>query len=182
MSDGDTLIAAIHGAFADVTYPGDDGLAPRSHGLEPEDLVAAFQGHTDWRTVPARTLDRTCDGSALAFFSDAALRFYLPAYLCADLRGELALAAPEVRLTAGLSAQSEGERLAKAWGGGTAGDHARRAFDPLDPAQAAAVITYLRWKQVRGGDDLQISEAIERYWLDRAQGVRMGQEMEGVAR
>lgn len=44
--------------------------------------------------------------SALSFFSEAAFRFFFPAYLIADLRGELRTADPLFHLTGGFSVTS----------------------------------------------------------------------------
>jgi hypothetical protein len=89
--------------------------------------------------------------------------------LIADLRGELSLVAPEVRLCAFLTPQSEGQKVAKVWGGGTMGERARRCFDQLDSRQVTVVIEYLRWKLERlGFEDPTITQALEHYWLKRA--------------
>src|SRR5690348_13594133 len=160
------LLAKIEATFSGVPHPGDDGLTD-SVGEGPAALTEQFRGRTDWRDLSADFLDRACDGSALAFFSDAALQFYLPAYLMADVHGALSLASPEVRLTWSLTAQSEPQRLAKAWGGGTMGERARRCFDRFNRGQVSAVVDYLKWKLDCVGDDPCISEALERYWLPR---------------
>jgi hypothetical protein len=167
------LLAKIEAAFSNVEYPGDDDLTDSpSYGDEPTALIAEFRGKTDWRELSATLLDRACGGSALGFFSNAALRFYLPAYLMADVRGGLSLSSPEVTLTWSLTPQSEGERIAAAWGGGTMGERARRCFDAFDARQVAVVIDYLAWKLERlGGYDPCITQALEDYWLKRASSI-----------
>jgi hypothetical protein len=171
----DALVRRIEAAFSDAEYPGDDRLTDSTYGEEPAALVAEFRGKTDWRTLPAEFLDQAPNGSgsALAFLSDAALRFYLPAYLRADVLGELSLVSPEVRLCWSLTPQSERQRVADVWGGGTMGERARRCFDQLDPGQVEVVIAYLKWKLDRlGFEDPAITQALDHYWLERTHDVR----------
>ncbi|MGE0548686.1 MAG: DUF6714 family protein [Kofleriaceae bacterium] len=163
------LLAQIEAAFANVRYPGDDDLTNSTYGSEAEALVRDFRGKTDWRALSADFLNNAAEGCALSFFSHAALRFYLPAYLMADVRGELTSGdSPDGRLTISLTAQTSGKKIAKVWGGGTMGEHARRCFNQFDAAQAAAVTQYLLWKlEDPGCIDMTISEALENYWLAR---------------
>lgn len=169
--DEQALITKIETAFADEKYPGDDYLVESSYGDEATSLIDSFRGKTDWRRLPATFLDTAVDGSALAFFSGAALRFYLAAYLRADVRGELSRASPEVRLTWSLTQQSEGQRLAEAWGGGTMLERAKRCFEQFNSQQAAAVTEYLEWKLAQLGGDPCIEDALANYWRPRARGV-----------
>ncbi len=105
-------------------------------------------------------------GGALAFFSDRAFQFCLPAYLIADLLGRLELGFPASCLCVGLTQQDEGERLAKVWGGGTLGERARARFDLFNEAQRACVVAYLWWKLgVDDVDALSIERALENFWL-----------------
>ena len=118
------LIARIEGAFAAVEYPGDDNLTDSTYGEEPAALVEAFRGKTDWRALDAEFLDQAPDGwaSALSFFSGDALRFYLPAYMIADIRGELKSSDPSFRLCSSVTPLGEKKKIAKIWGGGTMGE------------------------------------------------------------
>lgn len=167
------LIAKITQAFAGVKYPGDDDLTKSTYGDEPLALVSEFSGKTDWRRLDASFLDQAPDGwgSALSFFSPNALRFYLPAYLIADLRGELASADPAFRLCSNLTPQGEGKKIAKVWGGGTMGERARSEFDQYDRRQVSAIIAYLKWKlESDACDDLTIRQSLDYYWLKREAG------------
>src|SRR6185437_14580821 len=91
----ETIKTLIHSAFADTPYPGDDALV-RSAGDEPDEVVDLFRGRTDWRALSADFVDRAgaASPSALSFFSAGAFRFYLPAYLIADLDGKLVYSDP----------------------------------------------------------------------------------------
>ena len=84
------LVEKIEVAFADVVYPGDDCLTD-SFGEEAEALEVEFRGKTSWKELAPDFLNKAPGGwgSALSFFSAAALQFYLPAYLIADINGSL---------------------------------------------------------------------------------------------
>lgn len=171
MSDPEQLIAKIERAFADVPYPGDDALVSRpTYGEEPAALQRSFAGKSNWRLLDAAYLNQTLGGrgGALAFFSNRAWQFYLPAYLIADLRGQLDLDRdePTIRLCAFVTPQSEGVRVAQVWGGGTLGEHARAAFSLLTAAQRVCIVDYLRWKlTAQVVDALTVEQALEHYWL-----------------
>lgn len=165
------LIRDIEQAFANVCYPGDDRLTDSTYGEEPAALVEDFRGRTDWRQLDAAFLDQAPQGwsSAMSFFSGPALRFYLPAYLIADLRGALVHGSdPAFRLSWGLTPAGGRQKIAKAWGGGTIGERARADFAAFDAAQVAVIVDYLWWKLDQGYDPT-IEQALEHYWLERAE-------------
>jgi len=172
----DALIARIEKAFAEVTYPGDDNLSDSTYGEEPAALKEDFRGKTDWRLLDAAFLDQAPGGwgSALSFFSGNALRFYLPAYLIADIRGELTRSDPSVRLCSSLTPLGEGRKIAKVWGGGTMGERARNNFADYDARQVSAIVAYLWWKlETDAVGNPTIEQAMEHYWLRRdAEGRR----------
>ena len=108
------LIANIITAFEDGIYPGNDDLTNSTYGEEPAALVEEYREKADWQILNSNFLDQAPNGwgSALSFFSGAALRFYLPAYLIADLNGELESNDPATRLCMNLAAQSENQKIA----------------------------------------------------------------------
>lgn len=162
------LVAQVRDAFANVAYPGDDRL---TDSLDDEAVALArdFRGRHDWTALDARFLNQAPEGwgSALSFFSGEALRFYLPAYLVADLEGTLLTGDPTTRLCAFVTPLMENKRLAKFYGGGTLGEHARREFALFDAAQVAAIVAYLWWKLDEAGYDPTVEQALENYWLPR---------------
>lgn len=171
----DALIEQIRQAFADVDYPGDDDLTDSTYGEEPAALKEEFRGKTDWRVLDAAFLDQAPDGwgTALSFFSDRALLFYLPAYLIADLRGELDHQDPAGRLCLAVTPQSEDQKIAKRYGGGTLGEHARAGFSLFNAAQVQVIVAYLWWAlDAYGYEDLTIRQALENYWMQRAEQER----------
>ena len=164
------LIDKITMAFADVAYPGDDDLTDSTYGEEPAALVRDFRGRTDWRALDAGFLDQAPEGwsSALSFFSSKALHFYLPAYLVADVSGDLKCSDPVSRLCLFVTPLGGRQRIAKAWGGGSMGEYAREGFKCLDARQVSAVVAYLWWRlESLGGYDPTIEQALENYWLVR---------------
>lgn len=166
----DDLIERIKQAFAHVKYPGDESLTDSTYGDEPAALIKEFCGKTDWQTFDAKFLDQAPDGwgSALSFFSGAALQFYLPAYMIADIRGELLTADPSIRLCSSLASTAENKKIAKVWGGGTMGERAREEFAHYDAQQVAAIVDYLWWKlKSCSYYNPTIEQALENYWLDR---------------
>jgi len=99
MSDRETVIRRIEGAFDAVEHPGDLFLVESREGAEPERVAAAFAGMRDRRAVDPALLD--AHHEALSFSSEEAFRFFLPACLVADLRGRLRTADPVFHLTHG---------------------------------------------------------------------------------
>lgn len=152
-----------------MPWPGDDRLTD-SVGEEPDALRAAFAGRSDWTTLDPEFLDPAPDGwgSALSFFSAEALQFYLPAYLVADLQGHLDTADPSFRLCLFVTPQGGARKLAKFYGGGTLGEHARKEFGIFSAGQVAVIVDYLWWKLDRRSYDPIIEQALEHYWLPRA--------------
>lgn len=82
---------AIEAAFAGVTLGGGVGLQ-EAQGLDDyadAATCAAYRANDekdDWHRIPAEALNH-CN-SSLSFFDAEGMRFHLPAYLLADLRGD----------------------------------------------------------------------------------------------
>src|SRR2546430_7340434 len=113
MNDVKHLVASIREAFSSVEYPGDWRLRGSGEGTEPFLLEKEFRGKDDWRKLDAKFIDSAPDGfaTALGFFSDEAFRFYLPAYLIADLEGHLERTNPVFHLTHGLDAETRNKPI-----------------------------------------------------------------------
>lgn len=169
MVESSSLIQQIEQAFANVVYPGDDNLADSLYGEEPEALRIEFRGKTDWRTLDDDFLNQAPDGwgTALSFFSPTALKFYLPAYLIADIRGTLQCSDPAFRLCIFVTPQLENKKIAKVWGGGTLGEIARQEFDIYSSEQVAAIVAYLWWKLESDIYNPVVEQGLENYWLER---------------
>jgi hypothetical protein len=170
--DAEALKALIHQAFADVEYPGDCCLRGSNEGDEPYLLEREFSGKSDWRALDSGFLDQAPDGysSALSFFSDEAFRFYLPAYLVADIDGRLARTTPVFNLTHGLGDHARTEKVnPRRYGARTWFETASYKLAVFNQMQAAAIIAYLEFK--READDLlygtDVDQALANYWNHR---------------
>jgi hypothetical protein len=172
MPDSETVKSQIRAAFADVDFPGDWCLRGSNEGDEPYLLEKDFSGKSDWHTIDPEFLDQAPDGfgSALSFFSDEAFRFYLPAYLIADIDGRLERIEPVFHLTHGLTDGAKTERVStRRYGERTWFEAARHKFAMFDSPQVAAIVEYLRLK--RQMDEFHresIDQALRNYWLLRA--------------
>jgi uncharacterized protein DUF6714 len=179
------VINQIREAFGGNPYPGDAFLQGSFDGCEPYEEVSAFFGKADWTKLESTMLDgHYC---ALSFFSEGGLRFFLPAYLIADLNGELLTADPLFHLWHGFATVSAempvgsqtfergsgGTRLLnpKRYGAMTWIDYARHRLSVFSREEAQAIVTYLTYKGERDGtglDKSRIDAALNGFWLDRA--------------
>lgn len=163
-STKDQLIQTISAAFAEVEYPGDDHLVDQSYGTEPDTVRNHFLGRDDWRKLTHEFLD--VDGT-LAFLSDRAFRFYLPAFLVADINEKLELNDPTVRLCWSVNLQSESVKLAEVWGAETVGERALACFEAFSKDQVTAIVAYLQWRLAKDEYNPSIEQALKYYWLPR---------------
>lgn len=169
----DAIVAELHAVFPAVRsfaiVP--DGLP----GDERYETAAAFADKPAWADLSPEWLDGVPDGlgSALHFLSDEAVRFYIPAYLVADLRGGLACAEPVFTLVHGFDDMGRLHTMPDRLGG-TPTRHAHARWDALNQAQAVAIVKYLEWVIHRDGLDLAFgaAEALSVYWSPRAAGER----------
>jgi hypothetical protein len=175
MTTPETVKAQIREAFAASQYPGDHRLRGSDVGDEPFELEREFRGKRDWQSLPPEFIDRAPNGlaSALCFFSHEAFQFYLPAYLIADLEGKLVCHSPVFHLTHGLERVSASQHIdSRRHTGEKWSDYAKRRFQGLTPQQAAAIVSYLKYK--RDSEDTlpstrqAIEEALDSYWRQRA--------------
>lgn len=184
MSDREAVIAEIVAAFGTTEYPGDPFLQGSFEGCEPYEEVGPFQGK-DWRALPADFLDGHY--AALSFFSEGGFRYFLPAYLIADLRGELQTADPVFHLTHGFSDIAveaptstrvfrirSGKSVLlnpRRYGAMTFEDQARRRLSIFTREDAGAIVAYLGYRSERdelGVDRDAIAAALNAFWLERA--------------
>jgi hypothetical protein len=171
----DAIIAQIQVAFGENKFPGDWCLRGSNEGDEPYLLDEEFKGKDDWRTLDAAFLDQAPGGfaSALSFFSDEAFRFYLPAYLIADLQGQLRLVDVLYYLCHGLDESSMNVPInPRRYGARTWYDEASYRFSMFTKSEVRAIVAYLEYKR-ESGDPLNIQkafidDALSRYWSQRA--------------
>jgi hypothetical protein len=192
----DPVIALVRESFHRVPYPGDPFLQGSYDGCEPYDEIRHFKGKTDWSSLEPGFLDaRYC---APGFFSEGAFRFFIPAWIVADLRNALQTADPCFQLTNGFADQihASGELPAWEWGGSVLlnprrygamrwSDYARYRMSVFAREEAVAVVEYLRWRRgrSRGENDEEvrvIDAALEAFWLDRARNAPTQDELENL--
>ena len=185
MKNLERVINRIKTVFGQNEYPGDNFLQGSFDGSEPFEEIEPFKGQVDWQVIDPVFLD--AHYAALSFFSKAGLRFFLPAYLIADLRDELQTADPLFVLTHGFS-EIEIEHQTKVgsfmrktgksalinprrYGAMTFFDYARWRLAVFNREEAQAIVSYLEYKRDTDPDKVhhkQIEAALNLFWLDRA--------------
>jgi hypothetical protein len=194
MSDREAVIQKIEAAFAGNAFPGARYLQGSFEGGEPYDEVGPFEKLEDWRGIEVGFLDG--HASALSFFSEAGFRFFLPAYLISDLRGQLYTADPLFHLTHGFSdwttEVSAGDRTLKIqhgksslmnprrYGAMTSYDYARYRLSIFTREEAEAIVAYLEFERDSDPDVIDkeaIDAALESFWLERARTAPTAQSL-----
>jgi len=195
MKKKDDVISNILGAFRDNAYPGDAFLQGSFEGCEPYDEISYFKGVTDWTILKADIMDAHYD--ALSFFSEAGFRFFLPAYLIADLKEELKTADPIFHLTGGFSTlsakipkqhrtyirKSGGDVLLnpRRYGAISFADYSRYRLSVFAKEEARAIVAYLQYVRDRDADHIygdQIDAALNSFWLARTQNAASREDLE----
>jgi hypothetical protein len=185
MPTSEAVIQKIEAAFADNAFPGARFLQGSFEGCEPYDEVGPFEKLEDWRGIEAGFLDG--HASALSFFSEAGFRYFLPAYLISDLRGQLYTADPLFHLTHGFSdwtteVPGGGRTLEiehgksalmnpRRYGAMTSHDYARYRLSVFTREEAGAIVAYLQFKRDADPDVIDgkaIDAALDLFWLERA--------------
>jgi hypothetical protein len=193
MSDPTQVAAQIGAAFDRADYPGDAYLLGSTDGSEPEDEIGPFRG-TDWRTLEPEFLDR--HSAALSFFSQAGLRYFLPAYLLADLAGLLQTADPVFHLASPFHDVTidipVGERTFRRtigrsqlvnplrYGATTFLDYARWRLSVFTEEESRAIVEYLGWRREATDLDAEraaIDAALTEFWLPRVETAPSGESL-----
>jgi len=179
------VIEQIRQAFAATQYPGDQFVQGSFEGCEPYEEVSAFIGNHNWAALDSSLLDQHY--CALSFFSEGGFRFFLPAFLIADLRDELRSADPLFHLWHGFAPvaaevpvgsvsfrrDSASDTLLnpRRYGAMTWSDYARHRLSVFTREEAKAIVAYLFYRRERdklGLDAARIDAALKEFWLDRA--------------
>jgi len=186
MRDVQAVIELIQQAFGTSEFPGLAFLQGSFEGDEPEEEVGPFRDQPNWQTLAPDFLD--AHAAALSFFSEAGFRFFLPAYLIADLKEQTQVADPVFHLTHGFYEVSVnapvGDRVfvlksgktglinPRRYGAATSGDYARYRLSVFTREEAAAIVAYLEFRRDSdplGLDKPRIQAALDDFWFDRAQ-------------
>ena len=184
--DKQTLIELIQQAFRHTEHPGDAFLQGSHEGCEPAEATAAFKGVAHWTRLDPSILDPQY--TALSFLSDGGFRHFLPAYLIADVQGQLQTADPVFHLTNGffdrhvrvpVGSRTFEQRIGKSafvnprrYGAMTWHDFARCKLAVFTREEAAAIVAYLEWR--RDADDSgmereEIDAALDGFWRNQAE-------------
>lgn len=185
MQDKQLVIDHIRQAFCATERPSDAFLQGSHEGCEPGESVAPFIGVADWSQLDPKVLD--AGYTALSFFSEGGYRYFLPAYLIADLQDLLQTADPVFHLTNGFSDKvveiPAGQRIyektigksafvnPRRYGAMTWHDHARCQLSVFTREEAGAIVTYLEYKRDADPHRLnaeEINAALDSFWRDRA--------------
>ncbi len=162
----------ILNSFSKVEYPGDSNLRNSSEGQEPFLLEDEFMGKDDWTALTPDFIDQAPDGfaSALSFFSIEAFRFYLPAYLLADIEGQLTYTDPVFYLIYGLTdATKDIEVNPNRYGTLTWFEYVSTRFSVFSPEEALSIADYLKLKLNEADTDIErdgIVQALRNFWDD----------------
>ena len=175
------VIELIQQAFRDTEHPGDAFLQGSHEGCEPAEATAAFQGVAHWTRIDPSLLDSNY--TALSFLSDGGFRHFLPAYLIADLNGQLQTADPVFHLTNGffdqrisvpVGVRTFDKRIGKSafvnprrYGAMTWHDFARCKLAVFTREEATAIVAYLEWRRDldgSGSEREEIDAALEGFW------------------
>ena len=195
MSFREDVIERIRRAFAGNEHPGGRFLQGSFEGCEPYEEVGPFDKEEDWRSIDAGFLDG--HATALSFFSEAGFRYFLPAYLIADLRGELQTADPLFHLTHGFSDRTTevpagGRTLVmkhgrsafinpRRYGAMTSHDYARYRLSVFTREEANAIVAYLEFKRDLDPDVIDrraIDAALDSFWLERVRTAPPAESLE----
>jgi hypothetical protein len=185
MQDKQRVIEHIRQAFHDTERPADVFLQGSHEGCEPGESVAPFIAVADWSQLDPAILD--ANNNALSFLSEGGFRYFLPAYMIADLQDRLQTADPLFHLTNGFSDKvikiPAGRRTyektigksafvnPRRYGAMTWQDYARCRLSVFTREEAGAIAAYLEYKRDedshRHNAD-EIDAALDSFWRDRA--------------
>ena len=165
----DTLISRIHEAWGRLDPP--FRIISCDEGDESILLDKEFSHRPTFEYLTAEFLDQTPDGfsSGLSFFADEAFRYYIGAYMIADLTEGLEKADPVFSLTHGLDDTSYSEKINPLrFGEQEWYDLCRSNFSMFDSSQVSCIISYLENNQNEDDfSEASINQALKRYWKPR---------------
>jgi hypothetical protein len=167
----ETLKAQIRRAFASTPRPDNSRLRGSDMGDEPFLVEREFRDKHDWRALDVAFIDLAPDGfaTALSFFSAEAFRYFLPAYLLADIDGLLLHSDPAFHLWHGLDdAKASIPVNPRLYGPRTWLEAMSERFSLFTVDEARAIVGYLELKAAE--DDFarpSIEQALTRYWRPR---------------
>jgi hypothetical protein len=167
----DSLIEQIKQAWSIMPPP--FRIVDSDEGDEPALLAIEFKHKPKWENLNASDIDRAPDGygSALSFFADEAFRYYIAAYMTADILGKLQRANVVFALTHGLDDKSQYDLVNPLrFGQQRWIDVASAKFSMFDIRQVECIISYLQDRAKLADHEFDrpsIEQAIANYWEPR---------------
>jgi hypothetical protein len=161
----------VRQAFSDTPRPENSALSDSHEGDEPFLVEAEFRDKQDWRSIEPSFLDQSPEGlgSALSFLSRAAFRYFVPAYLLADLDEKLEHADPLFHLWHGLDDETRREKVNPGrYGDRTWFEAVSARFALFARDEIEAIVAYLEYKAI--SDEFsrpKITQALANYWRPR---------------
>lgn len=153
----------INAAFAKTPYPGDNNLCGSDLGDEPAEYAMEFRG-LNWKTLHPYFLAK--NSSALSFLTDEGFRYFLSAFLIADLiipeiEGAWSNTDPVFHLTHGLVEEEFENEDNFNWY-----EIATRKFSHFNQDERKAIVSYLKYCSIKDEYSRErINEALENYWI-----------------
>lgn len=187
------LIEVIRRGFSDTPHPGDRFLQGSREGRDAFEAVEPFRGVSSWDDVESEVLDQHYD--ALSFLSEGGLRFFLPAYMIADLNDELMTADVVFHLTHGfldqevevpIGSETFVRKMGRSvllnprrFGAMTSEDYARYRLSVFNREEASAIVAYLEHKRTEPDsyDAESIDAALAAFWRPRAESAPTGTDL-----
>lgn len=142
-----------------------DEFGPLSIGDREENvrIRADLADVVDWTSIAPEVMAEIDRNSGFGFLTKEAARFYLPAFLVADLQGADLNSDPVSQLCVAHPSTSTEDVIT--WQLTLLRDH----WNALTPAQAAAVCRYLEWR-ITGpsrGNEGEVAYSLSAYWYQR---------------
>src|SRR5262245_52846696 len=165
----------IEEVFGPATCPASWALPGSYEGTESEQIAKRFAVLTHWRDARSDFLNavfREESGHPLIQLSDEGFRHFLPAFLLADIDGQL-------EDPSGVSVAwhlthyfTEGDRSRRVnerrFGAQTWEDVGRHRMSTFLPDEVSVIVAYLRWKATADPSEaVDIQQALDHYWTRR---------------
>ena len=177
----DRLVSQIAEAFAETPYPGDDRLCGSRQGDEPAEYAMEFRG-LPWNRIHPAFL--SVHYASLSFFSKEGFRYFLPAYLTADLLGLNSNGDVVFHLTHGLAEEDSASQMAALAASPDLPEadrelmkhnlarpqidwraYAEDRFSVFNLPERRAIIAYLQQAMAEEFNRERIQQALSSYWL-----------------
>lgn len=140
------LFAEIRTAFAETPYPGDDRLCGSEQGDEPAEYAMELRG-LRWQSIHPELLEYNY--AALSFLTAEGFRYFLPAFLLADLAGYESNGDPVFHLT---------------YGSDTGDTFSLTRLAGFSRPERLAIIRYLELRARREFSGGKVHRSLEGYW------------------